>query len=52
MSVVYLQKQQVVGVYIVSILGVIIDGVWIGEWIYWPLVYTAQNYILQITDTD
>jgi hypothetical protein len=30
---------------------VTIDGVWIGEWIYWPLVYTTRKYILQITDT-
>jgi hypothetical protein len=27
------------------------DGVLIGYWIYWPLVYTARNYTLQITDT-
>jgi hypothetical protein len=33
-------------------LGVLItDGVWIGEWIYWPLVYTTRNYTLQVTDT-
>jgi hypothetical protein len=25
--------------------------VWIGEWIYWPLVYNTRNYTLQITDT-
>jgi hypothetical protein len=30
---------------------VTIDGVWIGEWIYWPLVYTTRNYTLQTTDT-
>jgi hypothetical protein len=29
----------------------IIAGVWIGYWIYWPLVYTIRNYTLQITDT-
>jgi hypothetical protein len=23
---------------------VTIDGVWIGEWIYWPLIQTNQNY--------
>jgi hypothetical protein len=23
---------------------VTIDGVWIGEWIYWPLIYTTRNY--------
>jgi hypothetical protein len=23
---------------------VTIDGVWIGEWIYWPLIHTTQNY--------
>jgi hypothetical protein len=28
------------------------DAVWIGEWICWPLVYIAQYYILQITDTE
>jgi hypothetical protein len=33
------------------IWGVTIDGVWTGEWIYWPLVYTTRNYTLQITDT-
>jgi hypothetical protein len=27
------------------------DGVWIGEWIYLPLIYTTRNYILEITDT-
>jgi hypothetical protein len=27
------------------------DGVWIGYCIYWPLVCTTRNYILQITDT-
>jgi hypothetical protein len=33
-------------------LGVVtVDGVLIGEWIYWPLVYTTWNYTLQITDT-
>jgi hypothetical protein len=30
---------------------VTIDGVWIGEWIYWSHVYTTRNYTLQITDT-
>jgi hypothetical protein len=29
-----------------------IDGVWIGEWIYWPLVYTTRNYTLHITGTQ
>jgi hypothetical protein len=29
---------------------VTIDGVWIGDWLYWPLVYTTRNYTLQITD--
>jgi hypothetical protein len=24
--------------------GVTVDRVWIGEWIYWPLVHTAWNY--------
>jgi hypothetical protein len=24
--------------------GVTIDGVWIGEWIYWPLIHTTRNY--------
>jgi hypothetical protein len=28
-----------------------IDGVWIACWIYWPLLYTTQDYSLQITDT-
>jgi hypothetical protein len=23
---------------------VTIDGVWIGEWIYWPLIHTTRNY--------
>jgi hypothetical protein len=23
---------------------VTIDGVWIGDWIYWPLTHTTQNY--------
>jgi hypothetical protein len=26
-------------------------GVWIGYWIYWPLVHTTRNYTLQNTDT-
>jgi hypothetical protein len=26
------------------------DGVWIGEWIYWALVYTTRNYTLPIID--
>jgi hypothetical protein len=27
-------------------LGVILDGVWIGDWLYWPLVLidTTRNY--------
>jgi hypothetical protein len=25
-------------------LGVTVDGVWIGEWIYWPLIHTNWNY--------
>jgi hypothetical protein len=28
------------------------DGVWIGEWIYWQLVYATCNYILHITNTE
>jgi hypothetical protein len=24
--------------------GVTIDGVWIGEWIYWPLIHTTRNH--------
>jgi hypothetical protein len=24
--------------------GVTRDGVWIGEWIYWPLIHTTRNY--------
>jgi hypothetical protein len=28
----------------------LIDGVQTGYWICWPLVYTTQNYTLQITD--
>jgi hypothetical protein len=32
-------------------LCVAIDGVRIGEWIYWPLIHTTLNYILQITNT-
>jgi hypothetical protein len=27
------------------------DGVWIGDWIYWPLTHTSCDYISQITDT-
>jgi hypothetical protein len=27
------------------------DRVWLGYRIYWPLVYTTQNYTLQITGT-
>jgi hypothetical protein len=27
-----------------SRVGVTIDGVWIGEYIYWPLIHTTQNY--------
>jgi hypothetical protein len=23
---------------------VTIDEVWIGEWIYWPLMHTTRNY--------
>jgi hypothetical protein len=29
---------------------VTIDGVWVGYWIYWPLVYTTRKYTLQLTD--
>jgi hypothetical protein len=25
-------------------IGMTTDGVWIGEWIYWPLIHTTQNY--------
>jgi hypothetical protein len=25
-------------------LYVTIDGIWIGEWIYWPLIHTTRNY--------
>jgi hypothetical protein len=29
----------------VTFLGVrLLDGVWIGEWVYWPLVNTTRNY--------
>jgi hypothetical protein len=31
--------------------GVTIDGVWVGKWIYSPLVYTTRNYTFQTTDT-
>jgi hypothetical protein len=31
--------------------GVTIDGVGIGEWIIWPIIYTTWNYTLKITDT-
>jgi hypothetical protein len=27
------------------------DGIWTGEWIYWPLIRTTHNYTLQITVT-
>jgi hypothetical protein len=27
------------------------DGIWIGEWIYWQLIHTTQNYTVEITDT-
>jgi hypothetical protein len=27
-----------------SSMCVTIDGVWIGEWIYWPLLHMTQNY--------
>jgi hypothetical protein len=29
---------------VVTYLGVIIDGVWIGDTIYWPLIHTTRNY--------
>jgi hypothetical protein len=29
---------------ILSRIGVTVDGVWIGEWIYWPLIHTTRNY--------
>jgi hypothetical protein len=25
-------------------MSVIIERVWIGEWIYWPLIHTTRNY--------
>jgi hypothetical protein len=28
---------------------VTIDGVWIGEWVYWLLIYNTRNYTLEIT---
>jgi hypothetical protein len=34
---------QCVTIYITCIC-VTIDGVWIGKWIYWPLVHTTRNY--------
>jgi hypothetical protein len=36
---------------IVTCIRVTIDGVWIGEWIYWPFVCTTRPYTLQIADT-
>jgi hypothetical protein len=30
---------------------VTVDGVWIGNSIYWPLIHTARDYTLQITIT-
>jgi hypothetical protein len=29
---------------ILSRVGVTIDGVWVGEWIYWPLTHTPRHY--------
>jgi hypothetical protein len=29
---------------ILSRVGVTIDGVWIGEWIHWPLIHTTRKY--------
>jgi hypothetical protein len=31
--------------------GITIDGVWVGEWLYWPPVYTTRNDVLHINDT-
>jgi hypothetical protein len=30
--------------YIVTCGSVTVDGVWIGEWIYLPLIHASQNY--------
>jgi hypothetical protein len=37
--------------FILSCDCVTIDGVWIGNWIYWPLVHTTRYYTSQITVT-
>jgi hypothetical protein len=36
---------------ILSYVWVAIDGVLTGYWIYWSLIITTENYILQITET-
>jgi hypothetical protein len=30
--------------HIVTCLGVIVDGVWIGEWIYWLFIHMTWSY--------
>jgi hypothetical protein len=37
------------GVMILSNVGVVFYGVWIGDCFYWPLIHTIPSYILQFT---
>jgi hypothetical protein len=45
------QQCKTVVVTILSRDRVTIDGVWIGNWIYWTLQHTTRDYTLQITIT-
>jgi hypothetical protein len=36
-------------IYMLSRICVTIEGVWINEWIYWPLIHTTLNYVQAIT---
>jgi hypothetical protein len=38
------QTQYILIRYIYMLLCVTIDGVRIGEWVYWSLIYTTKNY--------
>jgi hypothetical protein len=49
----YTRKKEIIIHNLLSRFGVTIDGVWIEYWIYWPLLYTTGNYILQtLTPTN